>query len=76
MSKFKVHGVLFFGKQGRAKVFVDGINEPISLAKGASSTALHGDMVELRKLPPKKKKSDRRKKSKKWLNPDTRSVKF
>ena len=62
MSKFKVHGVLFFGKQGRAKVFVDGINEPISLAKGASSTALHGDMVELRKLPPKKKKSDRRKK--------------
>ena len=69
MSKFKVHGVLFFGKQGRAKVFVDGINEPISLAKGASSTALHGDMVELRKLPPKKKKSDRRKKIKKVVKP-------
>ena len=52
-----------FGKQGRAKVYLDSSNaEPISLAKGASSTALHGDLVELRPLPPKKKKFDRRKK--------------
>ena len=32
------------------------------MARGASSTALHGDLVELRSLPPKKKKFDRRKK--------------
>jgi ribonuclease R len=54
---------LLFGKQGRAKVHVESFNgEPISLAKGLTSTALHGDFVELRILPPKKKKFDRRKK--------------
>lgn len=61
MGKTKVHGVLFFGKQGRAKVIVDGQNEPISLAKGYSGTALHGDTVELIALPPKKRKFDRKK---------------
>ena len=54
---------MLFGKQGRAKVFLDSSKgEPIALAKGASSTALHGDLVELRPLPPKKNKFDRRKK--------------
>lgn len=61
MGKEKVRGVLFFGRQGRAKVHADGLDEPISLARGASGTALHGDTVELRVLPPKKKKFDRRK---------------
>ncbi|MFL2938499.1 MAG: ribonuclease R family protein [Opitutales bacterium] len=61
MGKNKVRGVLFFGRQGRAKVIVDGWEEPISLAKGASGTALHGDTVELRVLAPKKKKFDRKK---------------
>lgn len=61
MGKTKVHGVLFFGKQGRAKVIVEGQNEPISLAKGYSGTALHGDTVELIALPPKKRKFDRKK---------------
>lgn len=60
MGKAKVRGTLFFGKQGRAKVIVEDRDEPISLAKGASSTALHGDFVELQVLPPKKKKGDRR----------------
>ena len=60
MGKDKVRGTLFFGRQGRAKVVVEGRDEPISLAKGASSTALHGDFVELQVLPPKKKKGDRR----------------
>ena len=32
------------------------------MAKGVSSTALHGDLVELRILAPKKKKNERRKK--------------
>jgi len=54
---------LLFGKQGRAKVRLESSgSEPIALARGASSTALHGDLVELRPLPPKKKKFDRRKK--------------
>ena len=54
---------MLFGKQGRAKVYLESANkEPISLARGASSTALHGDLVELRSLAPKKKKFDRRKK--------------
>ncbi len=65
MGKYKVHGVLYFGKQGRAKVIVEEGGEPISLAKGASGTALHGDTVQLRELPPKKKKFERRKKLKK-----------
>ena len=55
MAKQKVHGVLFFGKQGRAKVFVEGSDESISLAKGYTGTALHGDTVEIISLPPKKK---------------------
>lgn len=61
MGKNKVRGTLYFGKQGRAKVVVEGRDEPISLARGASGTALHGDLVELQVLPPKKKKTDRRK---------------
>lgn len=65
MGKDKVLGVLYFGKQGRAKVVVEEGSEPISLAKGASGTALHGDTVQLRLLPPRKKKFDRRKKDKK-----------
>ena len=49
--------------RGRAKVHLESANqEPVALARGASSTALHGDLVELRSLPPKKKKFDRRKK--------------
>ena len=71
MGKDKVHGVLYFGKQGRAKVVVEEGSEPISLAKGATATALHGDTVQLRLLPPRKKKFDRRKKDKK---PNKRSV--
>lgn len=39
---------------------MEGRDEPISLAKGASGTALHGDLVELQSLPPKKKKGERR----------------
>ena len=61
MGKGKVRGTLYFGRQGRAKVHVEGWDEPISLARGASATALHGDLVELQVLPPKKKKTDRRK---------------
>ena len=61
MGKGKVHGVLYFGKHGRAKVHVEGHNEPIALAKGSSGTAIHGDTVELYALPPKKKKFDRKK---------------
>ena len=60
MGKDRLRGTLFFGKQGRAKVVVDGWDDAISLAKGASSTALHGDLVKLQVLPPKKKKGDRR----------------
>ena len=55
MSKGKITGTLYFGKQGRAKVIVEGWDEPVSLAKGYSGTALHGDTVELHVLPPKKK---------------------
>ena len=65
MGKDKIHGVLYFGKQGRAKVVIEGKNEPIALAKGYSSTALHGDTVELTVLPSKKKKFDRKKRVKK-----------
>ena len=61
MSKDKIIGVLYFGRQGRAKVVVDGWDEAISLARGASGTALHGDSVELHILPPKKTKVERRK---------------
>ena len=65
MGRDKIHGVLYFGKQGRAKVVIEGKNEPIALAKGYSSTALHGDTVELTVLPSKKKKFDRKKRVKK-----------
>ena len=61
MGKNRVRGTLFFGRQGRAKVRVEGWDDAVSLAKGASGTALHGDLVELQVLPPKKKKGDRRK---------------
>lgn len=61
MDRGKVRGTLYFGRQGKAKVRVEGWDQPISLAKGATGTALHGDIVELRILPPKKK-IDRRKK--------------
>ena len=63
MGKEKVHGVLYFGKQGRAKVVVEDGATPISLAKGASGTALHGDTVQLRVLPPKKRSLIERKKT-------------
>jgi len=65
VGRDKIHGVLYFGKQGRAKVVIEGKNEPIALAKGYSSTALHGDTVELTVLPSKKKKFDRKKRVKK-----------
>ena len=61
MGRVKVHGILYFGKQGRAKVVVEGKDEPIALAKGSSGTAIHGDTVELTVLPPKTKKIDRKK---------------
>ena len=69
MAKDKVRGTLSFGRQGRAKVVVDGRDEPISLAKGASGTALHGDLVEVQSLPPKKKKGDRRRHRNKPVKP-------
>ena len=65
MGREKVHGVLYFGKQGRAKVVVEGKDEPIALAKGSSGTAIHGDTVELTVLPSKKKKFDRKKRDRK-----------
>lgn len=61
MSKGKITGTLYFGKQGRAKVIVEGRDEAISLARGYSGTALHGDTVELHELAPKKKKFERKK---------------
>lgn len=61
MGKEKLSGFLYFGRQGRAKVVVEGVSEAISLARGASGTALHGDLVELLQLPPKKSKYQRRK---------------
>ena len=74
MAKQKVHGVLFFGKQGRAKVFVEESDESISLAKGYTGTALHGDTVELISLPPKKKKFDRKKKDKRKQRFEVRRI--
>lgn len=74
MAKQKVHGVLFFGKQGRAKVFVEESDESISLAKGYTGTALHGDTVELTSLPPKKKKFDRKKKDKRKQRFEVRRI--
>jgi hypothetical protein len=54
VTKPKLKGEIFFGRNGRAKVRLP--NEDIvSLARGRSGTALHGDVVELYRLPPKKK---------------------
>jgi len=62
VGKSTVRGTLFFGHNGRCKVLVD-TGDSIPLARGASGVGLHGDTVELFRLPPKKK--DRlRKKSK------------
>ena len=55
MGKDKVRGTIKFRRDGRAKVYVEGLSEPISLARGANGTALHGDQVELLVLPPKRK---------------------
>ncbi|MEK9783953.1 MAG: hypothetical protein VW312_04875, partial [Opitutales bacterium] len=60
MGKPKLQGEIFFGRNGRAKVRLPN-EDIISLARGRSGTALHGDMVELYRLPPKKK--DKKKKS-------------
>ena len=69
MGREKVQGVLYFGKQGRAKVVLDGKNEPIALAKGSSGTAIHGDTVELTVLPSKRKQFDKKKKDRKPPKP-------
>ena len=61
MGKEAVHGVLYFRRDGRASVHVEGKNEPIPLAKGASGTALHGDEVRLRRLSQKSRKGSRKK---------------
>ena len=59
MGKPKLQGEIFFGRNGRAKVRLP--NEDIvSLARGRSGTALHGDVVELYRLPPKKKDKKRK----------------
>jgi hypothetical protein len=54
VGKPKLQGEIFFGRNGRAKVRLPN-EDIISLARGRSGTALHGDMVELYRLPPKKK---------------------
>ena len=69
MGKQPVRGVLFFRRNGRASVRVEGREEPIPLAKGASGTALHGDEVLLRRLPPKKKKTSRKQPGRKPSKP-------
>ena len=56
MGKNSVHGVLFFRRNGRAAVKIEGRDERISLAKGATATALDGDKVELRRLPSRRSK--------------------
>ena len=61
MGKEPVRGVLYFRRNGRASIHIDGRSEPVPLAKGASGTALHGDEVELRRLSPKKTKSKQKK---------------
>ena len=61
VGKEAVHGVLYFRRDGRASVHVEGKNEPIPLAKGASGTALHGDEVRLRRLSQKSRKGSRKK---------------
>ena len=61
MGKEPVRGVLYFRRNGRASIHIDGRSEPVPLAKGASGTALHGDEVQLRRLSPKKTKSKQKK---------------
>jgi len=58
VGKPSLRGQIFFGRTGRAKVFLEG-SQTIPLARGASGTALHGDFVELFRLPPKKKERKR-----------------
>jgi hypothetical protein len=58
MGKSPIRGTIYFSRTGRAKVHPDK-GQPLSLARGASGTALHGDLVELFRLPPKKKERKR-----------------
>ncbi len=60
MGKPTVRGILSFGRNGRCRVLLGDGEEFISLARGASGTGLHGDLVELFSLPPKKR--DRKRK--------------
>ena len=62
VGKDSVHGILFFRRNGRAGVRIEGREDPISLAQGASGTALDGDEVELRRFPPRKAKGKPKKK--------------
>ena len=62
MGKDSVQGVLYIRRNGRAGVRIEGREDPISLAQGASGTALDGDEVELRRFPPKKPKGKPKKK--------------
>jgi len=76
VGREKVQGVLYFGKQGRAKVVVDGKSEPITLAKGSSGTAIHGDSVELTVLPSKRKQFNQKKRRGSHLNLAMKSEKY
>ena len=58
MGKSPIRGTIYFSRVGRAKVHPEK-GQPISLARGSSGTALHGDLVELFRLPPKKKERKR-----------------
>ena len=60
MGKTTVRGTLSFGRNGRSRVNFEDSSDSISLARRNSGTGLHGDIVELFRLPPKKK--DRKKK--------------
>ena len=49
MGKEPVRGVLYFRRNGRASIHIDGRSEPVPLAKEASGTALPGgDAGEIR----------------------------
>ena len=74
MGKATVRGSLSFGRNGRCRVYLDDGKEFISLARGASGTGLHGDLVELYSLPPKKKIG--KKKVRKQDRPGLRFEKF
>jgi len=61
VGKPTVRGILSFGRNGRCRVLLgEKAGEFVSLARGASGTGLHGDLVELFSLPPKKR--DRKRK--------------